>query len=192
MDSDGQSLVLRWNHKNAALSFTGSSLKSKLILDGLLLPFGEDIWKWESCSRKSHGPIWLSFISRKTEYSAYYSTLTRDQGWKLRRWGRPRAKKEVGWKLSTTASFFDYAFFNPYTKHTCLFSFLNEPGVRAKLITGLPGKPRLITAIVYWVWASQDTPGAKNPLTSAADARDIISIPGSGRSPGVGSSKPLQ
>lgn len=43
MDSEGQSLVLGWNHKNAALSFTGSSLKSKLILDGLLLPFGEDI-----------------------------------------------------------------------------------------------------------------------------------------------------
>ena len=70
---------------------------------------------------------------------------------------------------------------NPYTQHMCLFSFLKEQGVRAKLIIGLPGKPKLITVIVYWVWASQETPGVKNPPANAGDARDIISIPGSGK-----------
>ena len=81
---------------------------------------------------------------------------------------------------------------NPYTQHICLFSFLKEHGVRAKLLIGLPRKPKLITAIVYWVWASQETPGVKNPPANAGDARDITSIPGSGRSPGVGSGNPLQ
>ena len=81
---------------------------------------------------------------------------------------------------------------NPYTQHMCLFSFLKEQGIRAKLIIGLPGKPKLITVIVYWVWASQETPGVKNPPANAGDARDIISIPGSRRSPGVGSGNTLQ
>ena len=33
---------------------------------------------------------------------------------------------------------------------------------------------------------------AKNPADSAGDARDVGSIPGSGRSPGVGNGNPLQ
>ena len=32
----------------------------------------------------------------------------------------------------------------------------------------------------------------KNPLANAGDARDVSSIPGSGRSSGVGSGNPLQ
>ena len=34
--------------------------------------------------------------------------------------------------------------------------------------------------------------GVKNPPANAGDTRDMGSIPGSGRSPGVGSSNPLQ
>ena len=34
-------------------------------------------------------------------------------------------------------------------------------------------------------------PGVKNLPANAADARDMGLIPGSGRSPGVGNSKPL-
>ena len=153
MDSDGQSLVLRWNHKNAALSFSDSSLKSKLTLDGLVLPLGEDIWKWEPCSMvlydslSSQGRI-LGLL--------HYS----DQG--------PRVKTEVaGETKGEEGSMKEIKYhsillwlclLNP-TRNTCLFSFLKELSVRAKLIIGLPGKPKLITAIVYWVWALQETPG---------------------------------
>ena len=40
--------------------------------------------------------------------------------------------------------------------------------------------------------ASQGTLVAKKPPTSAGDIRDVGSIPGSGRSPGVGNGNPLQ
>ena len=42
------------------------------------------------------------------------------------------------------------------------------------------------------VGASQLALVVKNPPANVGDARDSDSIPGSGRSPGVGSDKPLQ
>ena len=35
-------------------------------------------------------------------------------------------------------------------------------------------------------------PGVKNPLANAGDARDAGSVPGSGRSPGIGNGNLLQ
>ena len=43
-----------------------------------------------------------------------------------------------------------------------------------------------------WVGASQLALVVKNLPANVGDARDSDSIPGSGRSPGVGSGKPLQ
>ena len=40
--------------------------------------------------------------------------------------------------------------------------------------------------------ASQVMPVVKNPPASAGDTRDASSVPGSGRSPGVGNGNPLQ
>ena len=43
------------------------------------------------------------------------------------------------------------------------------------------------------VWlASQVTPEVKNLPANAGDTRDVGSIPGSGRSPGIGNGNPLQ
>ena len=44
----------------------------------------------------------------------------------------------------------------------------------------------------YISWASQVALVVKNPPASAGDVRDVSSIPGSGRSPGVGIDNPLQ
>ena len=41
-------------------------------------------------------------------------------------------------------------------------------------------------------WASQVAPVVKNTSANAGDARDLGSIPGSGRSPGEGNGNPLQ
>ena len=41
-------------------------------------------------------------------------------------------------------------------------------------------------------WGFPDGTVAKNPPTSAADARDSGSIPGAGKPPGAGNSNPLQ
>ena len=41
-------------------------------------------------------------------------------------------------------------------------------------------------------WASQVVPMVKNPPANAGDTRDVDSIPGSGRFPGVGNCNPLQ
>ena len=43
-----------------------------------------------------------------------------------------------------------------------------------------------------YVWASQVALVVKNPPANAGDARDMGSIPGWGRSPGVGKGKPLK
>ena len=42
------------------------------------------------------------------------------------------------------------------------------------------------------VWASQVALVVKNPPVNAGDIRDVGSIPGSGRSPGVGNGNQLQ
>ena len=44
----------------------------------------------------------------------------------------------------------------------------------------------------YWVWPTLGGTWVKNPLANAGDAGDAGSIPGSGRSPGVGDGNPLQ
>ena len=41
------------------------------------------------------------------------------------------------------------------------------------------------------IWASQVAQWLKNPPANAGDTRDLGSIPGSGRSPGVGNDNPL-
>ena len=41
-------------------------------------------------------------------------------------------------------------------------------------------------------WASQMSLAVKNPPANAGDIRDIVSIPGSRRSPGGGHGNPLQ
>ena len=41
-------------------------------------------------------------------------------------------------------------------------------------------------------WASQVLLAVKNPPANARDLRDVVSIPGSGRSPGGGHGNPLQ
>ena len=41
-------------------------------------------------------------------------------------------------------------------------------------------------------WASQMSLAVKNPPANAGDIRDIVSIPGSRRSPGAGRGNPLQ
>ena len=41
-------------------------------------------------------------------------------------------------------------------------------------------------------WASQVAPGVENPPDNAGDLRDTDLIPGLGRSPGGGTSNPLQ
>ena len=43
-----------------------------------------------------------------------------------------------------------------------------------------------------YVWASQVALVVKNPPANAGDARDVSSVPGLGRSSGVGSGNPLQ
>ena len=42
------------------------------------------------------------------------------------------------------------------------------------------------------MWASQVVPVVKNPAANAGDARDVGSIPGSGKSPGGANGNPLQ
>ena len=42
------------------------------------------------------------------------------------------------------------------------------------------------------IWASQVVLVVKNPVANAEDVRDGVSVPGLGRSPGGGYSKPLQ
>ena len=49
----------------------------------------------------------------------------------------------------------------------------------------------ILRAVIY-VGASQVVLVLKNPLANAGDDRDAGSIPGSGISPGVGNSNPLQ
>ena len=44
----------------------------------------------------------------------------------------------------------------------------------------------------YWCWASLVAQMVKNPPANAGDARQVGSIPGSGRSPGEGNGNPLQ
>ena len=46
--------------------------------------------------------------------------------------------------------------------------------------------------IFGFVSASRVVPVVKNPSANAGDAEDMGSIPGSGRSPGVGNGNPLQ
>ena len=53
-----------------------------------------------------------------------------------------------------------------------------------KLLPSTPVLPRL--------WASQVVLMVKSPSANAGDARDAGSVPGSGRSPGVGNGTPLQ
>ena len=50
---------------------------------------------------------------------------------------------------------------------------------------------RLGNSQVVWL-ASQVTPEVKNLPANAGDTRDVGSIPGSGRSPGIGNGNPLQ
>ena len=45
---------------------------------------------------------------------------------------------------------------------------------------------------ISWEWASQISPVVKNPPANEGDARDMGSIPGSGRLPKRGNSNPLQ
>ena len=56
--------------------------------------------------------------------------------------------------------------------------------------------PRLLFLTSGWGCpssaASQGMLVVKNPPTNAGDIRDVGSIPGSGRSPGVGNGNPLQ
>ena len=56
--------------------------------------------------------------------------------------------------------------------------------------------PRLLFLTSGWDCpssaASQGTLVVKNPPTNAGDIRDVGSIPGSGRSPGIGNGNPLQ
>ena len=42
------------------------------------------------------------------------------------------------------------------------------------------------------MWASQVVPVVKNPAANAGDVRDACSIPGLGRSLGIGNGNPLQ
>ena len=68
--------------------------------------------------------------------------------------------------------------------HSCNFLFclsLMRPKHRERL-----GLPNLING------ASQVVQVVKNVLANAGDVRDMGSIPGSGRSPGVGNGNPLQ
>ena len=44
----------------------------------------------------------------------------------------------------------------------------------------------------YVCWGSQVALVVKNPSANAGDIRDVVSIPGLGRSPGEGHGKPLQ
>ena len=50
---------------------------------------------------------------------------------------------------------------------------------------------RLGNSLVVW-WASQLTPVVQYLPANAGDTRDVGSIPGSGRSPGIGNGNPLQ
>ena len=53
--------------------------------------------------------------------------------------------------------------------------------------------PRSHLKIVHSIaWASQVALVVKNPPSNVGDVRDKGSIPGSGRSPGVGNGNPLQ
>ena len=45
---------------------------------------------------------------------------------------------------------------------------------------------------IFIIWAPQVAVGVKNPPANAGDIRDTVSIPGWGRSPGVGNGNPLQ
>ena len=49
-----------------------------------------------------------------------------------------------------------------------------------------------INILINEHWASQVALVVKNPPANAEDARDMGSIPGSGRSPGIGNGNPLQ
>ena len=51
---------------------------------------------------------------------------------------------------------------------------------------------RLLQLPLNILWASQVAQLLKNPSANAGDARHVASIPGSGRSPGVGNGNPLQ
>ena len=49
-----------------------------------------------------------------------------------------------------------------------------------------------VYSVVYFLRASQVALLVKNPPANAGDARDMGSIPGSGRSPGIGNGNQLQ
>ena len=65
-----------------------------------------------------------------------------------------------------------------------------------KFLTAFPVSPGLVRYFLPWCllapWASQVVPVVNNPPANAGDTRDEGSIPGSGRSPGVGNGDPLQ
>ena len=53
-------------------------------------------------------------------------------------------------------------------------------------------QPIFIEYLLCAIWASKILLVVKNPPTNARDTRNTGSIPGSGRSPGIGNGNPLQ
>ena len=86
-----------------------------------------------------------------------------------------------------------YNVFSIFFNHTLLGHFFN---MNSQCLGGGGGR-RTCCGCSFQVsikpyWASQVAPVVKNPPENTGDLRDVGSIPGLGRSPGVGNGNPLQ